>query len=81
MALKFGTWIALHQLYILCRYTIALSLIALVLELKMSIFVDFGPKIGHFHPVTIATSWQIRFSLVIYLCGHVGYTISAFNEP
>ena len=56
MDLKFGTWIALKQLYILRRYTIALSLIALALGPKMSFFVEFGPKIGHFHPVTIATS-------------------------
>ena len=80
-AMKFGTWIALDQLYILCRNTIALSLIALVLGPKMSFFVHFGPKIGHFRPVTIATSRPISFSLVIYLCGDGGYMISAFNEP
>ena len=80
-AVKFGTWIALDELYILCRYTITLSLIAFVLGPKMSIFVDFRPKIGHFHPVTIATSRPSSFSLVIYLCGGVGYMISAFNEP
>ena len=80
-AMKFGMWIALDQIYILCHYTTALSLIASVLGTKMSFFVDFGPKIGRFRPVTIATSWQISFSLVIYLCGDAGYTISAFNEP
>ena len=80
-AMKFGRGIDLDQFYILCHYTIALSLIALVPGTKMSFFVDFGPKIGHFRPVTIATSWQINFLLVIYLCGDAGYMISAFNEP
>ena len=48
-AMKFGTWIALNELYILCHYTIALSLIALTLGPKMSFFVDFGPFSPGYH--------------------------------
>ena len=44
------------------------------------IFPDFGPKIGHFDMVTIATGTPISFWLLIYLHSHAGYMIRAFNE-
>ena len=58
----------------------ALSPIALELWPKMSFFVDFGQKIGHFDLVTIATRGPISVLLLICSHSHTGDLMSAFKE-